>query len=136
MCGVLLCGGVDKFFFSCGFFRVKVKTGSTRTARRHTFARQQKYAKVPGLLAEGNSFARFHSFPFRVVIEKSAHTGGPCCDGFDRLTIVKTLSAFAFDSDLHPLSPSGPRAAGKALGSLSFACAFNLDKHALSIQRK
>jgi hypothetical protein len=38
---------------------------------------------------------------------------------------VKTLSAFAFDFDFHPLSPSGPRAAGKALGSLSFACGFN-----------
>jgi len=25
----------------------KVRTGGLRTARRHTFARQQKYAKVP-----------------------------------------------------------------------------------------
>jgi hypothetical protein len=26
---------------------LKVKTGGSRTAERHTFARQQKYAKVP-----------------------------------------------------------------------------------------
>jgi len=29
------------------FFALKNKTGSSRTARRHTFVRRQKYAKKP-----------------------------------------------------------------------------------------
>jgi hypothetical protein len=39
-------------------FRNKTRTGGSRPARRHTFARQQKYAKVPAPRG-GHAYANF-----------------------------------------------------------------------------
>ena len=60
------------------FFILKSKTGGSRPAERHTFARQQKCL----LLAEGISFAEILRYPITTELNKAARYRGPLlrCD--------------------------------------------------------
>jgi hypothetical protein len=64
--------------------RTALKTKTTPSGRGPTtanlfvLAATKRLIKNAFLLAEGISFARFHLLQFMTVVEKPAHTWGPC----------------------------------------------------------